>query len=187
MSCATDNESNSEVKNESDLIEQEIASSNARLLAKKTKKELSELLAVEGFEDIADLSIGDINGKNFNITSEKINKILGLHFKLITQKIGYNVDYNEFEFLSGKENNGYPMLVSRGKCKITGEYVSLGINIIENTNGKTQITHEGTTVTCTGCEMGCSPRRYKNGDGWCTNCEVGSSQGTNCIKTEVLN
>ncbi len=40
-----------------------------------------------------------------------------------------------------------------------------------------------TTVTCTGCQAGCSP--LKDSDGWfCTNCVVGKSE--DCVKSETV-
>ena len=163
-----------------------IKTENLRLLAKETKQDLESLLKKEGFNGVSDknLSIGKLENNQFEMKSGNTEEILKLHFKLSTQEIGYDVNFKSFEYLSAKENNGFPMIISKGQCKISGENVSLGINVIHDKNGSTQMSRGGTTVTCTGCSAGCNPRRDGNGDGYCTACAP--TTGHTCKKTETL-
>jgi hypothetical protein len=184
--CTSESETNANQDTKNELIKieylQEVIS--FRHLVEKTEKQLNDLLTSEGFKNLNDskLILGSLDNGKFKTTSEKIDDILSLYFKLIAQESNYNVDYNSFEFISAKENNGYPMLISRGVCKIKGESVSVGIGITESQTREAQLDNSLSTVVCSGCDVGCNPRRDKNGDGWCINC---ISSGT-CKKTETL-
>lgn len=180
----TETDANQDTKNELKKIEEVQPTVDFRLLAKSTDKKLNELLISEGYNGIFDskLVLGTFENNELVINSKKVREILSLYFKLVAQEANYDVDYNSFEYLIAKDNNGHSMLISRGVCKVKGEIVSIGINIIENQNRVPQLSDGLTTVVCSGCDVGCSPRRTPSGDGWCTNCV---SLGT-CTKTETL-
>lgn len=187
-SCSTDNgaNQNKEISKDTSLA------NNAKTMqmAKQTEKALDSLVTKLGYDDFFDNSFvhGNIDKDQFITTSSETGNALKLYYRLSALKIGYDVEFNSFEFINAKENNGYPMLISNGTCKLTGEHLSMGINLsIDENNMAKAVGGPGgggtTTVTCTGCDVGCSPRRTVSGDGWCTNCV--SSGG--CVKTETLN
>ncbi len=190
-SC-TSNQDDSATTSDSEAISQElIASQKARQLAKNTKSKLQEILSSEGFNDIKDenLIVGSLVDNKFTSASDKLRGVLDLYFKLKGQQVGYDVDFSEseYEYINAENNNGYSMLISTGVCKISGEYVSLGLNITFKKDNNTTVNRdviidEGSTLTCTGCRRGCSPRRESNGDGYCTDCQISNS---NCTKTET--
>ncbi|WP_431137119.1 hypothetical protein [Psychroserpens mesophilus] len=184
--CTSESETNvnQDTKNELKKIEEVQPTIDFKFLTKNTEKELNELLNSEGYNGLYDskLIIGTFENDELIITSKKIQDILSLYFKLIAQEANYNADHSSFEFISAKENNGYPMLISRGVCKIKGESVSVGIGIKESQDREAHFDNGLSTITCTGCDVVCSPRRTESGDGWCTNCK---SYG-NCTKTETI-
>lgn len=155
------------------------------LLAEKTKNELDTLLLSEKLT-YESLFLGELDENEILTSSSLQSQILSLYAKWIAQEAGYAADFSQFEFLSEKDNNGYAMFISSGFCKVKGENITISIDVKANENRSLTTLDPDpiSKVVCTGCSFGCSPRRYDNGDGYCSVCNIYTSH--ECVKSESL-
>lgn len=127
--------------------------------------------------------IGYIDANNkFHFKSASIKDQVELEYENIVKNQGFTVDFEDFVFIEASNNNGYYMLEANAVDK-SGTTVNTARGVSVNAERKVFSDAEQTTVTCTGCRRGCSPRRKSNGDGYCTECDIPNS---NCTKTETL-
>ncbi|WP_046758327.1 hypothetical protein [Kordia jejudonensis] len=56
--------------------------------------------------------------------------------------------------------------------------------LLKRRGNEFEVSDTATIVSCTGCTVGCNPRRQSNGDGYCTVC-TNDPEGK-CEKTETL-
>ena len=145
------------------------------LISKETK---------ESSTSLKELVVGYLDEKGeFKFTSEEVKKTVEQTYHAIALKMGFDVDFNDFEYVPKEDNNGYYMLTSLSEDKKSGESVNLGKGLILNEMNRSFVfDQELSDVACTGCRRGCNPRREPNGDGYCTDCKITNS---NCSKTET--
>ncbi|RKE99046.1 hypothetical protein [Ichthyenterobacterium magnum] len=133
---------------------------------------------------LSEMIIGSIDENNqFKFTSEEIKELVEKNYETTAQNDGFSVDFEDFDFIHEKDNNGYYMLTSRSEDIKTKTPISFGKNLRLQGNSSFVLDVSATSVSCTGCRRGCSPRRDSEGDGYCTDCKISNS---NCTKTESI-
>jgi hypothetical protein len=154
-------------------------------LIKSTEEKINDLETKSGYFFKKNLIVGKLVDNTFQINEGISYNILKLNVELESLKLGYNVDYTTYEFVPKEDNNGFTMLVFKGKSKTSGTTVSIGIDLNENKDTNTYGIDPApiSDLVCEGCADGCSPRRHENGDGYCTHCNPYSGS---CKKTESL-
>jgi hypothetical protein len=184
-SCSSDVKKNDESSNSLKTVKETTENVDFSLLAEQTKNELDALLLSERLT-YESLFLGELD-ENETLTSSSLqSQILSLYAKWIAQEVSYDANFSQFVFLSEEDNNGYAMLISSGVCSLSAEKITVSIDV--KVNQRKQLVSLDpapiSKVTCTGCSSGCSPRRYKNGDGYCTSCDSYTSH--ECVKTESI-
>ena len=150
------------------------------------ESELNDLLSLIPDNSNGKMVIGSLKNGNFEFNDAATKKAIALIFKRDLLKQGYLMDFNTFDLLEDRIGKG--LLRSKGECSISYESVYHAIDLDlelnrEEDGGTVVIIGGGSTLTCTGCRRGCSPRRESNGDGYCTDCKITNSS---CKKTEEL-
>jgi hypothetical protein len=187
-SCSSNVEDNEEKKLNAKTVNESSEVVDFGLLAEETQARLNVLLSAEGYQGIDDesLEIGNIDeNQRFQINNFQ-NQILSLHAKILGLEHNFIADFTNFVYVSADENNGYPMLISSGKCNISNENITIAVDIIVNQNSSAKVRNLAalSKLSCSGCIAGCSPRRASNGDGYCTACDAWTSHV--CTKTESI-
>ncbi|MCB0444826.1 MAG: hypothetical protein R2812_01910 [Gelidibacter sp.] len=191
LSCNTatnhSNDTNSAFEKEDSNLSGKKVLENIELqkLIKSTQKNINDLETKSGLSFKKNLIVGKLVDNTFQINDGISYNILKLNVELESLKLGYNVDYATTEFVSKADNNGFAMIVFKGKSKTSGTTVSMAIDLNENKNTNTYSVNPNpiSHLVCEGCSDGCSPRRHENGDGYCTPCNPYSDT---CKKTESL-
>jgi hypothetical protein len=90
---------------------------------------------------------------------------------------GHDVEYNQGRIVQDEET-GILQYIASDADRITQTSIILIIS-------HSLVFDPGETIcTCSGCAMGCSPRRKPNGDCWCTACDTLTDR--TCKKSESL-
>ncbi len=184
VNCTSDSEStNLETNSNSEKIQSTVIA-NLQL----EKQVLEAKAIVENLEHNVggklmgeNLSIGTIEQNKLIFKSQEIETLVKAYFRLVALKSGNDSYFEDFNYLSAKNNEGFDMLISSSYKIDSDESVNVGIDLTIN-KSDVVLKINGSQVVCVGCRRGCNPRRDSDGDGYCTDCEISNS---NCTKSET--
>lgn len=176
-----------EIQNEDNKTVIDSEEVQSKFLFREALKDLD--LEIENFKKTNNLEVDDtfIIGQDksgFVFKNNITKELVTLNTKRIGLLTGFDVVVSEFNLLKAKDNNGYPMLIVKGYCNQTKEVLSIGLDLLKSKEGYSlRVQDPISSIVCTGCRRGCSPKRDSSGDGYCTDCKITNS---NCTKTETL-